>query len=313
MFPDNDDYDIWQFPRLHKIILGLNGGNLEECLLEPGTNIDDTDSEGITALAWASIRGDSRATVLLLKAQASINKANCRGDTPLTLTRDLSCLKLLLEAGANIKARNHFASTTLHRLSRRSNQSNPLETVQFLISAGADIEAKDNFGGTPLALTSHNYDHISWTRALLDCGANIDATDNDGDTSLHNAIYYRKDNIVALLLQRGAAYILLNKNGDSILHMTARYGNLQIIQVLETATLRDLDTETLNKQGKTARQEAEERDSKPVGFLEKFDELLAGVRARFKSSHRGPADGTSTENGHVDDVEDKFVDALEEQ
>ena len=313
LFPDNDDYDIWQFPKLHNITLGLISGDLEQELLKPGIDIDAIDSEGLTALSWASKRGDAAAIALLIKAKASVNKADYLGDTPLMLAQRISCLKLLLEAGADVKVRNSLAETPLHRSPPRLVQSNPSETVQSLVSAGADIEARDHWGSTPLFQSITNYKYDSWTRAFLDCGANIDIQDNNGDTPLNNAIFYQRNDHVALLLQRGAAYTLLNKNDDSVLHFAARYGSPQIIKVLDAANLRDVDTETLNKQCKTARQEAEERDSKSDGFLERFDELLAGIRARSESSHGGPADSTSTEDGQVGDIEDEFVDALEEQ
>ena len=314
LFPDNDDYDIWQFPRLHKIILGLISRDLEQELLEPGIDVDSTDSEGLTALSWASRRGDAKAVALLIKANASINKADYQGDTPLKLVQDLPCLKLLLEAGADARVRNRLGATPLHRFPKRFMNHNEVEDVRLLVSAGAAIDARDQWGGTPLAQSvAQPLESTSWTSALLDCGANIDALDNDGDTPLHNAIFYQKEGSVALLLQRGSAYNLLNNNGDSVLHYVARYSNLQIIKVFDAANLRDVNTETLNKQGETARQEAEDREPKPEGFLEKFDELLAGIRARSGGNYGGPTDCDSMNDGQVNEVEDEFVDALEQQ
>ena len=313
LIPDNDEYETWQFSRLHKITLGIINRDMEQELLEPDIDVDSTDSAGMTALSWASCRGDSKATALLLNAGASVDIPDARGFTPLMFAWNLPCSKLFLEAGANPRAVNPQKWSTLHLLPYRFTASNVLEVVCLLLAKGAALEARNAFGSSPLhASINPRRQQLQWVNAFLDCGADVDSVDNDGDTSLNNAIFYQIEGCVTLLLSRGATYNLINKNGDSTLHMAAKYGNLEVVKALDAANLQDIDTEILNKQRKSARQEVLERESKPEGFLDKFDELLTGIRTRFRNRHFNSASGSPGNDAQVGD-EDEFFNALEQQ
>ena len=323
LFPDNDGYEAWEFTRLHKITLNIIAGDLEQALLEPDIDVDRTDSEGRTALIWATKRHDARAMDLLIRAKASVNKADNQGRTPLMSAGSLSCLKPLLEAGADAKAVNHYNLNVLHLLSSmfgrfpkdissKGVSSENCEAIRLLVSKGSALEGRDSTGSTPL---SHSVldGNVSWLEAFLDCGGDPNSLDNEGDTPLNNAIFYQADTCLALLLQCGATYNLLNNKGDSVLHRAARWANLQILGVLDAANLRDIDTETVNKKGKTANQEAEEREQKPEGFLENFEALLAGIRSRRHGHQSSPAGGGSMNEGRLDGLKDEFLDAPEYQ
>ena len=265
---------------------------------------------------WAVERRDAVATDLLLQAGASADKANHRGQSPITVTGDISCLKLLLRAGANITRAKNDKRTFLHHLHlfSKSSPSDLSEAIRQSVAAGADLEARDICGSTPLS--QYAIETIAAAiKALLDHGANINCLDNDGDTPLNNAIFHCNDVNTKLLLEHRALYTLLNHNNESILHMTARYGNLDIVRVLSAARLRGIATEGQDNQKKTPRQLAEERNVKPDRFLDEFDELLAGIRARNEGDDRErcttndeQADGEQA--SHPDSV---FVDALEQQ
>ena len=271
----------------------------------------------MTALAWASWRDETKAVALLINAGASVEKADNEGYTSLLLTRGLSCLKLLLEAGTNAKAMTSRRSSILHSLLIRFVYHDALEVTRSLIKAGAAVDAKDLSGATPLAgcAASHRegYSSVAWASAFIEYGADLNSLNNEGDTPLNQAIFSQKADVVELLLRRRAARNLLNQNGDSVLHYSARYANLETIKVLQNANMQHISTESLNKQGKSPRQEVEERNTRPDHFLETFDELLDGIHARNEVATHDSSEQSQAEQCDADDSGDDFFDAVEAQ
>lgn len=64
---------------------------------------------------------------------------------------------------------------------------NNYETVEILLEAGANIEAKNEQGQTPLILACLK-NHTKIVSLLLDAGANLEAKDTDGNTPLDHGI-----------------------------------------------------------------------------------------------------------------------------
>ena len=144
---------------------------------------------------------------------------------------------------------------------------------------GVDIEGRSAWGCTPLVQSAIG-NQIHTSAILLDCGADIDTIYNDRDSVLYSAIHFCFDDIPQLLFRRGATYTQIDKIGNSILHPLATSGGLRSLDIILTAQLRGIDTEAINKNGKTALQIAQERVDKPDGFVEKFKELLTDIRVR---------------------------------
>jgi palmitoyltransferase len=71
--------------------------------------IDERDNMGYTALHWAVYRCDAASTEILLKLGANPNVVGSDGLTPLhfaAFTGNKTCITKLLEAGADIRAKN---------------------------------------------------------------------------------------------------------------------------------------------------------------------------------------------------------------
>lgn len=132
------------------------------------------------------------------------------GRTPLhnaALTRG-DALRQLLDAGADVHARDAEQRTPLHNAS----QTDP-DHVRALVAAGADPEARDVRGMTPL---HHAVQRGSWcVEALLEAGANFDAQDANGHTPLHHAVHGNQDSTATRLLAAGADPRLADLTGET--------------------------------------------------------------------------------------------------
>ena len=66
---------------------------------------------------------------------------------------------------------------------------------------------------------------------LLGHGANISDADDDGDTALHLAARYGKEEVVKVLLNTGAIISVKNAPRDTPLHLAAGYGYKRVVEV----------------------------------------------------------------------------------
>ncbi|KAJ7966142.1 Potassium channel like [Quillaja saponaria] len=154
-------------------------------LLRRGSDPNEEDNSGRTALHIAASNGSEHCVVLLLEYGADPNRKDLEGTTPIweaMLGRHESIVKLLLDNGADISSadvsnmaciaveQNNLGllkeivqyggdvtlpkingSTALHAAVCEGNT----EMVRFLVEQGADIEMPDVHGWTPMALADH--------------------------------------------------------------------------------------------------------------------------------------------------------------
>ena len=81
--------------------------------------------------------------------------------------------------------------------------------LEALLDAGAEIEARDPVGSTAL-MDAAAFNHASCVEALLKRGAEVNAATPDGDTALHRATELGYSSCVRLLLAWGADKSLRN-------------------------------------------------------------------------------------------------------
>ena len=90
---------------------------------------------------------------------------------------------ILLEAGANVNAKNDFGVMPIHSA---ASSDEGVIILPLLIGAGADIDAQPNYGLTPLYIAS-KYDITKNIEILLAAGADPNIATNKGETALHTA------------------------------------------------------------------------------------------------------------------------------
>ena len=270
------------------------------------------DSWGMTALAWAVLRGDEVKAKALLQAGARVDICDWAGLSPLFQAirgENPTCVNLIMEAGADVTLKTQYGSNVLHFA---AHVPDGLPIIKRLIAAGVDIDEQDPWGGRPL-LYAINMNNIRTVELLLDKGSNIDNVDADGDSAIYYAIISCSHNVLQLLLQRGGSCTTVNRNGNTILHFSALYADLKTIEILLTTNLHGIDAYARNNAGKIAMQLVYERKEKPEGFIEAFQALLFEIRNRNDSMSGDHQSGRVVEVEDDSGPEDAFADAVEEQ
>ncbi len=139
-------------------------------------------------------------------------------------------VKTLLEAGADVNAKNNAGGTALMQAagSRRDNS-----TVRVLLDAGADVDAKANDGVSALMVATNG--HTDSVRALLDAGADVNAKANHGLTALMGAAANGRTDSVRALLDAGADVNAKSDDGVTALMAAERNDHTDIVGLLRNA------------------------------------------------------------------------------
>lgn len=129
---------------------------------------------------------DGRTTTPLIYA------CNCNRFDPWMLQSEPSfdMVKLLLQNGANVNARDLRGRTALHA------KIDSPRIVALLLEHGADISARCNYGGTVL----FNKENVMVVCQLINAGVDAKAANKFGGTALYIACYHHyKPELIAIL------------------------------------------------------------------------------------------------------------------
>ena len=214
-----------------------------------GTPADPTACERWgTRSFFAVANAEAVATCLAAGADTRAIVDGFRGFEPLhnaaASARDPAVIPLLLEAGADLHARNEpNGYTALHQAAR----SGTAEVVRALLQAGADVDAWATgfsvdwgWGWTPLHLAARSNPDPGVVTALAEAGADLHAPSDEsyyrGNTPLHYAGKNPNSAVGAALIEAGADVNALSRDDRTPLHEAAAWSaNPELIGLLVAA------------------------------------------------------------------------------
>jgi ankyrin repeat protein len=222
---DVDAEDNNKIVPLHSLATRDNAAAIA-ILLDNGAEIDARDYGNDTALHYAAMSDAADALTILVKAGAGLENIDDYGRTPLILcARERGgpkTIRILLDAGADVKAKDKFGATALHLASWRGKK----EVVDILLDAGAPISSK---GRDPRYFFSQAASH--GLSRLFDevtkAGGDPTFTLPDGGTLLHAAAAGGSAEIISILIGKGLDINQKDNYGWMPLHYAARDGRVE--------------------------------------------------------------------------------------
>jgi ankyrin repeat protein len=187
------------------------------------------DRTGSTALHHAAAFAPLATVKLLLDKGADVNAKNRRASTPLHWAiRDEAKVRLLLEHGAAVNAKQADGRTPLYNA---ASLANPDAIVKLLLDKGADVSIATANGQTPLMAVAAR-GNTEAMRLMLEKKADVNATSGTGATALMAAAGSRNPLAVKMLLAKGADVNALTKKSESALASAATAGVDEVVKLL---------------------------------------------------------------------------------
>jgi uncharacterized protein len=233
-------------------------------LLRAKADVNATQPDGATALAWAVHLGERRMAEALLESGAAANTADEYGETPVTLAAangDAGLVQRLVAAGGNVSAARWNGETavmiaagagsldTVQQLVLHGANVNVAEprggqtalmwaaaeghrdVVAGLLEMGADVDATSRTGFTPLVFAAIK-DDVASVKMLLEAGANPDVAVLSGAKPIIVAMQYRHTAVALTLLEGGADINVGDRAGNTTLHLAAQMGDTNLVRAL---------------------------------------------------------------------------------
>ncbi|HLW76618.1 MAG TPA: ankyrin repeat domain-containing protein [Bryobacteraceae bacterium] len=192
-----------------------------DSLTKDRASVNLKDDRGITPLMMAAVAGSRDAMKLLIERGAEVNAKNAFGSTALMWSAtDLEKTRLLLEAHADPNLVSDTGRTAL-LIAALSDRSAPI--VRLLISKGADIHVVDRAGFTALNAAAVGGD-FETVKILLDAGLDVSQGMAIGITPLISSIFSGDWAGMKALIAKGADVNKISGNfGEKVKH-----GNIEL-------------------------------------------------------------------------------------
>ena len=129
-----------------------------------------------------------------------------------------------------------YKNTPLHYAMR----SGQLSIVKALVEAGAQIDNKNFYNDTPLSVACQ-LGHLEIAEYLIEKGANIHGVDKQQRTPLIRACQNGQIHVVSMLLRRGVNANFCDLSGNTALHYACAYGWIDIVKLLVESAKADVN------------------------------------------------------------------------
>ena len=208
------------------------GVETAQLLLERGVDVNARPKDRWTSLHRAAFYGRVELARVLLDNGANVKLETERGETALHIVSRGECdsqeqgastARLLLEHGVDVNARRKDSWTSLHWAAFKGR----VEVAQVLLDHGANAKLETEEGETALHIVSRGeYSSqekgADTTRLLLERGVDVNAQKKNSFTSLHEAAFKGKVEVIKILLDHGANARLETERGETALHIVSR-------------------------------------------------------------------------------------------
>jgi ankyrin repeat protein len=234
--------NAWSYQDGNTALHFTSENNLKEAaqrLVCKNAEVNAKNFEGNTALHIAVQKNNLDCLKFLVKHGANVNEVNKKRQSSLHLVFVLSyfssksCeeqLQVLLEAGADINAKDEDNNTALHAAVISKLTDEEIEkSCRILIATGADLSAKNDKLDTPLHLAA-KYCNSAIVKCLLELGANVKEENTDKQTTLHS-VFTRRPNrwsskdiveCIKVLKDAGAEINAKDKDNNTLLHYSVK-------------------------------------------------------------------------------------------
>ncbi|EPE33339.1 Ankyrin repeat-containing protein [Glarea lozoyensis ATCC 20868] len=219
-----------------------------DLLLGKGASFESQDSDGYSALNFASHMGEVEIVRLLLNRKANVKVKDQDGDTPLhqcAICGHLGVAELLILAGADPEAKNNAGRSPLHCAAENGH----VKIAKRLLDLNSvSPDEKDGKDRTPLSLASAGgYDDLVFLLLTLG-GADLESKDESGRTPIIWAALEGETTTVKLLSRLNANIESQDEDLRTSLSWAASEGNIAVVDVLLENTA---EIESRDKSGRT--------------------------------------------------------------
>jgi ankyrin repeat protein len=229
---------------------------------------------------------------LLLDAGADINAKNRRGATPLHWAiHDEAKVRLLIARGAQVNVRQVEGRSPLFQAASMGNAN---AVVRLLLDHGADAAIATANGQTPLMAASVRGD-VETMRAFIERKVDVNARNGAGETALLLAATNGSPQAVRLLLENGADARIRTKRNETALGDAATAGVDETVKLLLD---HGAEVNVRNIRGFSPIMLAASSDTVPAGVVQLL--LSRGADTTFKADYDETARDLAAKRGDTE-------------